>query len=90
MNVVISWHETLLRIVADLHFVTRNEDKGSYFVLVPKGRELTENNLGILLALLSVFYVAVTVVSFTMQLLPRLEDEQKFCAIYVDYFLPVP
>ena len=37
MNVVISWHETLSRIVADLHFVTRDEDKGSYFVLVPKG-----------------------------------------------------
>ena len=25
-----------------------------------------------------------------MQLLPRLEDEQKFCTICVDYFLPVP
>ncbi len=55
-----------------------------------KVRELTENNLSIMLALLSVFYVAVTVVHFTMQLLPRLEDEQKFCTICVDSFLPVP
>jgi len=25
-----------------------------------------------------------------MQMVPRLEDEQKFCAICVDYSLPVP
>jgi len=61
------------------------------YFLPKRLRELTENNLSILFALLPVFYVAVTgVLADTglkpvsaKQLLPCLEDEQKFCAIYI-------